>query len=442
MTGAPRSGRGADRPVRILAVAPPFAGHLNPLLGIAVGLRERGIEARFATGVAGVAAARSLGFAAQPLLADDPGAMERVADTPGPVRSNPVLLARQLAANLALLPAARADLEAIVARDRPDAVLADFTAPVAGMVAQSAGLPWLTTVPTPFAIETREGTPSYCGGWGPPRHAGHRVRDAAGRAATRTTKRAFQRVLAARFRALGITVYRPDGTESAYSPQAILGLGMRELEFPRDWPAAFEMVGPVTATPGPAMDPHLPGGRHLPGDEHLPRESLVLVTLGTHLHWAKRDLVERVVALACAFPRHTFAVSLGAATRATAEPHLVRGNVAVFHHLPYDRVLPRCAAVIHHGGAGITYSAVRAGVPAVVWPQDYDQFDYAARVVAAGAGVRVRRLAGRSAVVALDRALHLDRAPLASLATAAAAYDPVRDTERAIRRLVGTPATP
>ena len=37
-------------------------------------------------------------------LAHDPQALERIADTAGPVRSNPVRLARQLSANLALLP--------------------------------------------------------------------------------------------------------------------------------------------------------------------------------------------------------------------------------------------------------------------------------------------------------------------------------------------------
>jgi UDP:flavonoid glycosyltransferase YjiC (YdhE family) len=409
---------------RVLLVAPPFAGHLNPLLVLGAGLAQRGLEPVVATGVAKVDLARSLGLRAHPLLASDPAAMERIADTRGPVRSNPVLLARQLAANLALWPRARRDLEAIVERERPDAVVADFTAPVAGEVARAAGLPWLTTIPTPFAIETRTGTPSYCGGWGPARHAGHRARDAAGRAATRATKIAFQHLLAGRFRAAGgVRVYRADGTESAYSPQALLGLGMRELELPRDWPVAFEMIGPVTATPGTHPEPRLPRG------------PLVVVTVGTHLAWARRELVEQVRALASTFAGLAFAVTLGDAARAAADPHEVHGNVAVYHHLPYDAVVPRCAAIIHHGGAGVTYSAVRAGVPAVVWPRDYDQFDYAARIVAAGAGVRVRRLTGRAGADGLDRALHLDRRPLRGLASAAAAYDPVAATDRAVRRL-------
>src|SRR5450759_3964653 len=285
---------------RLLLVAPPFSGHLNPLITIALGLRARGIEPRFATGAAKVDLLRARGFPADTMLADDPQAFERIADTAGPVRSNPLLLARQLSANLALMPAVRAELDALVDRDRPDLIVADMTAPVAGVVAQSHGLPWLTVMPTPFALETRTGTPSYCGGWGMPRHAGHRLRDAAGRAATRITKRGMQRVLAERFRECGVRVYREDGSESAYSPDAILGLGMRELEFPRDWPAHFELVGPVTAT-----------AELWPVPPQLPDGPLVLVTLGTHLMWAKRDLLVGVRRLAAGFPGHTFVVSLG-----------------------------------------------------------------------------------------------------------------------------------
>jgi UDP:flavonoid glycosyltransferase YjiC (YdhE family) len=407
-------------------VAPPFAGHLNPLVALGQGLRDRGFDVRFATGAAALGLLRDLGFGVDPLLADRPDALERIADTAGPVRSNPVRLGRQLAANLALVPQARGELAALVARHRPDLLLADFTAPVAGLVADAAGVPWLTVMPTPFVLETRRGTPAYCGGWGPPRHAGHRVRDAAGRAATRATKRALEVGLAGRFRAAGVRVYRADGSESAYSPTAILGLGMRELELPRDWPAHFEMVGPVTATPEPwAAAPALPTGR------------LVLVTLGTHLRWAKADLVARVRALAAAFPDLTFLVSLGDVTRARPIPHDGGGNVAVFHHLPYDVVVPRCEAVVHHGGAGITYSAIRAGRPAVVVPHDYDQFDFAARIAAARAGRVVRRLDPRRVAEALGLALSLDRGPLDRLAAAAAGYDPVSAVERAVRRHLG-----
>lgn len=411
-------------PPRLLLAAPPFSGHLNPLIAMAKRLREHGYDPRFATGPGRVELVRGLGFAADPVLERDPQAFERIADTDGPVRGNPVLLGRQLAANLALLPAARRELAGIVERDRPSLVLADFTAPIAGLVARAAGIGWVTVMPSPFVLETRTGTPAYCGGWHPPRHAGHRARDAAGRATTRLVKRGFGRVFASQLRELGTTIYREDGTEAAYSPQAILGLGMAELEFGRDWPAAFELVGPITETPEPAQAlPRLPAG------------ALVLVTLGTHLHWAKRDLLGRLRPLAEAFAGRQFVVSLGRPSGAAAGPRLVARNVTVYDYLPYDALMPAFDAVVHHGGAGISYSAIKAAKPSLVWPRDYDQFDYAARIAVAGAGLAVRRLDSRAAVRALDQVLGMDRRPLRDLAAAAGRYDPFAATLAAVRRL-------
>jgi len=47
----------------------------------------------------------------------------------------------------------------------------------------------------------------------------------------------------------------------------------------------------------------------------------------------------------------------------------------------------RVAAVVHHGGAGTTMAAARAGAPQVVIPQHYDQFYWAQRVERLGVGV-------------------------------------------------------
>ena len=53
-------------------------------------------------------------------------------------------------------------------------------------------------------------------------------------------------------------------------------------------------------------------------------------------------------------------------------------------------VLPRCAAVVCHGGSGTTLGALAHGVPLVLVPQGADQFDNAARCAAAGAALVVR----------------------------------------------------
>lgn len=46
-------------------------------------------------------------------------------------------------------------------------------------------------------------------------------------------------------------------------------------------------------------------------------------------------------------------------------------------HIAHDQVFPRCAAVIHHGGAGTTDTCLRAGVPQVIQPHFLDQFWFA-----------------------------------------------------------------
>lgn len=51
---------------------------------------------------------------------------------------------------------------------------------------------------------------------------------------------------------------------------------------------------------------------------------------------------------------------------------------------PHSWLFPRMAAIVHHGGAGTTAAALRAGVPQVVLPFTADQPFWAARVQRAG----------------------------------------------------------
>lgn len=59
--------------------------------------------------------------------------------------------------------------------------------------------------------------------------------------------------------------------------------------------------------------------------------------------------------------------------------------------------------MIHHGGLGTTFSALRSGAPAVVVPQAFDQAFNARLVESAGAG-----LASSSAGLTADLAAVLD----------------------------------
>ena len=54
--------------------------------------------------------------------------------------------------------------------------------------------------------------------------------------------------------------------------------------------------------------------------------------------------------------------------------------------VPHQWLLPRCKAVIHHGGAGTTSAGLRAGIPNIVIPFTADQPFWGRRVYAVGAG--------------------------------------------------------
>ena len=55
-------------------------------------------------------------------------------------------------------------------------------------------------------------------------------------------------------------------------------------------------------------------------------------------------------------------------------------------YVPHAKAMPRCRAVIHHGGIGTVFAAARAGVPQLVAPRMLDQFFWADRVVDLGIG--------------------------------------------------------
>ncbi|HEU0120187.1 MAG TPA: glycosyltransferase [Bryobacteraceae bacterium] len=403
---------------RLVFVAPPFAGHLNPLLPLAAAARDSGYAVEVITGANKLGAVQAYGLPCRSLQSIPPGSLEAIANTAAPVGSHPSLLLAQFRDNLSLLPAIKAELESLWRADPPALVVADSVAPVGGLVCESMGIPWITTIATPFAMENRTGTPAYCGGWSP----GHSLRDAAGRLAIRLFKRAVAWWFRKEFALLGGGFpYRPDGYERIYSPHAILGFGLEQLEFPRDWPPHFQMIGPVVDCPEPGPPLSFP-----------PAAKRVLVSVGTHLLWAKRTIADDVAQLAAEFPGVQFHVSLGGEP---VPPSKTTANITFHSFVPYARDLSFFDAVLHHGGAGITYAAILHGLPSVVVPHDYDQFDYAARIEYAQLGRRARSIA--TAAPALRAVLaEPDRAALEAMRLHAQSYRPAAAFLSVARRLL------
>ncbi|MEU7524407.1 glycosyltransferase [Saccharothrix sp. NPDC042600] len=83
-------------------------------------------------------------------------------------------------------------------------------------------------------------------------------------------------------------------------------------------------------------------------------------------------------------------------------------DVLVIDHAPHDRLFPRMAAVVHHGGAGTTAAALAAGVPQVVCPFVADQPYWAQRAHTLGVApppVRQQRLDADTLATAITAAL-------------------------------------
>ena len=70
---------------------------------------------------------------------------------------------------------------------------------------------------------------------------------------------------------------------------------------------------------------------------------------------------------------------------------------------PFSQLLPRCAALVHHGGVGTTAQALAAGIPQLVMPMAHDQYDNGARVARLGAGATIARRGYRAKRVAEKR---------------------------------------
>jgi rhamnosyltransferase subunit B len=68
-------------------------------------------------------------------------------------------------------------------------------------------------------------------------------------------------------------------------------------------------------------------------------------------------------------------------------PSGIPDSVSWQAYVPLSALLPEAAAIVHHGGIGTTAEALRAGIPQLITPFAWDQFDNGARIAALGVGV-------------------------------------------------------
>lgn len=370
--------------LKIDFIAPPFAGHLHPILALArCAAQHHQVNVISTLGAQSTICAAELN--AISIQAENADAcLEHLINPGHAVRSNPLALLRQFRQALTLFQQVRSELDQRYGTqdsahdNKPDLLIVDFTLPIAGIVAEQHQLLWWTSMPSPCVIETMDGPPAYCGGLKPAQtrwqtwlHALHRLK-------VRSFKRLVFTLCSPLLRQLGVRqLYRPDGSEAAYSPHCILALADPALEFQRRWPIALTFIGPALYTPPMlCINPQFNAAR-----------PCILVTLGTHLQWQKDAVATALQKLAALCPEWDFHFTDGCT--AAAQQQLAT-NLHRYSYVSYQEHLQHYQAVIHHGGAGIMYHCLRHKIPALVWPQDYDQFDHAARLEIAGKATWLR----------------------------------------------------
>lgn len=125
-------------------------------------------------------------------------------------------------------------------------------------------------------------------------------------------------------------------------------------------------------------------------DEWLRRSDApsVLVTMGSYLGARRREAWTEVAdAVGALGVRAAF---LGPRRELTEALAGAGGDCLVAGYVPLSRVAGQVDAIVHHGGLGTMFAALRAGTPAVVVPKAFDQPFNARLVEAVGAGLASR----------------------------------------------------
>lgn len=252
---------------------------------------------------------------------------------------------------------------------------------VGPLVAEKTGLPWVSSVLAPASFLSAYDPPV------PPQlPAAHKIMRLSrtltrvvlqlGRWRTGSLAAPIERLRAE----LGL---RPGGNpifEGQHSPALVLALFSRILGEPQpDWPPQARVTGFCfydrcdfagdTARAAPELLDFLDAG-----------PPPVVFTLGSSAFWAAEDFYRDSLAACRALERRALLLIGDVRNRPAALPTWA----AAFDYAPFGEVLPRAAAVVHHGGVGTTGQALRAGRPMLVVPFSHDQFDNAMRAERAG----------------------------------------------------------
>lgn len=152
----------------------------------------------------------------------------------------------------------------------------------------------------------------------------------------------------------------------------VYGMSRHLVPQPADWPESWKICGAWFVDSGAWQPPE-------PLTEFLASgEPPIYVGFGSMGGFDRKKLLATIVD-AVAGRRALFYPGWSG-----IDPGWLPENFFVIDNTPHHWLFPRTSMVIHHGGAGTSHAACRAGVPSVVIPFAGDQSFWAGRLAAAG----------------------------------------------------------
>lgn len=278
------------------------------------------------------------------------------------VRERNAIRQTQLAIEAFLLPAEAAMYRAseqLVAEN--ELVIGHYFLYTLGAAAEKLGRPCVSVVLAHGAVPSAHQPPSGLPGLG---RLGNRL---AWRLARRVLNQAFKQYPDRLRAANGIAAAR-DMIDNVWASDylTLLAISPAICERRPDWPAHFHVCGPLD-TPASVAEGELSGSLEafLSGGD-----APVFMTVGSMLPGSGEG---QAIALLADAAR---AAKVRAIIQAPGWERLGFQCSDQFHFVdavPHSAVFPSCRAVVHHGGAGTSQAALRAGVPSVVIPHTAEQ---------------------------------------------------------------------
>jgi MGT family glycosyltransferase len=371
-------------------IAPPLAGHINPLLTLAGELIDRGHQASFVhqSDVARLVSDARIGFEPVGASSHPPASLEASVDRMAQLGA--VAGVREMIRDVASATDMLCrEAPAALRRLGVDAVVADQMEAAGGLVAKHLGLPFVTTA-TGLPINREQGVPPPYVPWGYGTSLPYQRLNIGGWRVTDLLMRRVNAVIEAHAEAFGIGPHRR--TEDCFSPLAQLAQCVRGLDFPRrELPAGFHYLGPFR------QDPTEDAG--LEDDGRL----LVYCSLGTIQ--GSRAEIFHAVAAACRDLGLRLLIAHGGRLPEDAAASLP-GEPVVRAFVPQRAVLARTTLAVGHAGFNTVLDALSLGVPLVAMPLAFEQPATAARLRRAGvAEVLYRKPTPQRVRAAIERVL-------------------------------------